>query len=492
MRQRDSYNRSLRQQDSYDVRQRDSYDARQRDSYDARQRDSSSQQFNFAESPKSVQSPSTPQVSPVTVERRKRKEKPSSDASSHRDDKPSQLPENVCILLATIRSAVASNEQVCQAVDDIETILHNCQNRLYENGVQLQTYQDMVSEINYENQWLRDSYNAINPSSQGLNLEKYKDYYNQSSYPVDSFTNLPDDVIELKKLVNTANATALMNERRYEKEQKRSRKYKAIAETCSINEENATAYYEYHDTLERYDQLKEENQNLKREIRSLNQTIDSNENEKRALTETVQYRDSSIKELGKLIDQYEAALREQGNTNDMVVVGEKKEDNQSNSMIESLKKELEMEKSRNSMIEKEKMELNTKLEGERASFEKEKKEYEKKVAELESRVGQEVDTHEKQALQEQASILAFEKDELQQKANLLTSEKEQLKQQASVLASENQVLKKSIDGVYEDTVNDVEEDKRIIDSLTSILESISNNVRLKNSRLQSLKGTDAL
>lgn len=114
------------------------------------------------------------------------------------------------------------------------------------------------------------------------------------------------------------------------------------------------------------------------------------------------------------------------------------------------------------------------------------------MAELESRVGQEVDNHEKQALQEQASILAFEKDELQQKTDLLTSEKEQLKHQATALASENEVLKKSIDGVYEDTVNDVEEDKRIIDSLTSILESISNNVRLKNSRLQSLKGANAL
>lgn len=498
MRQRESYNSSLRQRESYDaarqrdsynrsLRQQESYDTRQRDSYDARQRDSS--QLSYVESPRSAQSPPTSQISPVTVERRKQKERPSSDASSHRDDKPTQLPENVCVLLATIRSAVSTNEHASQAVDDIETILHNCQTRLYENGVQLQSYQNMVSEINYENQWLRDSYNAVNPSSQGINLEKYKEYFNQTSYPVDSFTNLPDDVIELKKLVNTANATALMNQRRFEKEQKRSRKYKAIAETCSINEENASAFYEYHDTLERYDQLKEENMNLKREIRSLNQTIDSNENEKRALTETVQYRDSSIKELGRLLNQYETALREQqDNTSEKVV--EKKEDEQMMSMIESLKEQLKMEKDRNDVIEKEKKELNTKLEGERVAFEEERKEYEKKVAELEKRVDHVFDSPEKQDLQEQASILAFEKDELQQRADRLASEKEQLKQQTTVLESENQVLKKSIDGVYEDTVNDVEEDKKLIDSLTSILQSLSNNVRLKNSRLQSLKSTE--
>ena len=64
--------------------------------------------------------------------------------------------------------------------------------------------------------------------------------------------------------------------------------------------------------MEHRDHLKDENLDLKGQIRQLNSEIDSRDDEIRRLMETVHSRDSTIEELVSKIEQYDALLKEGG------------------------------------------------------------------------------------------------------------------------------------------------------------------------------------
>ena len=332
------------------------------------------------------------------------------------------VPEGVKKVLSAVSSVLASSEEGKELGREMENVMREYQTRLYAYATTCNHMEEVMDTIHYENQMLREMYNDAVPSVEAREeAEKAKQCSfmrppTTSSYVTEEL-ELPDDVEALKKLVNEKYATALMNERRYLKEKKRSQKYQLVARTLGVTEENVNEYYsQIGEVSQQRDQLKEEVLDLKEKMRALHAVVDAKDDELRRLTVTVQNRDEELKELSERIVRYDELLSG--------AKGEVKE-----GVME------EVEKEKEEAVEKVRREMEEEMERLKREMEGMKKEKEEAVEELEKEL--EAAKEEKEELEKELEGMKKEKEEAVEEKEELQKELETAKEEKEAMKNEN-------------------------------------------------------
>ena len=375
------------------------------------------------------------------------------------------VPEGVKKVLSAVNSALASSEEGKELGREMESVLREYQTRLYAYATTCKHMEEVMDTIHYENQMLREMYNDAVPSAEArAEAEKAKQCSfmrppTTSSYVTEEL-ELPDDVEALKKLVNEKYATALMNERRYLKEKKRSQKYQLVARTLGVTEENVNEYYsQMGEVSQQRDQLKEEVLDLKEKMRALHAVVDAKDDELRRLTVTVQNRDEELKELSERIVRYDELLSG--------AKGEVKE-----GVME------EVEKEKEEAVEKVKREMGEEMERLKREMEGMKKEKEEAVMELEKEL---------KGVKEEKEALEKELEGVKEEKEALEKEKEAMKEMKLGMNNENEKveveqLKEELKKMAESKQKKKEVIKQIQNEMDEVKEVIVNQDRMIEER----------
>lgn len=448
------------------------------------------------------------------------------------------VPEGVKKVLSAVNSVLASSEEGRELGREMENVLREYQTRLYAYATTCKHMEEVMDTIHYENQMLREMYNDAVPSAEArAEAEKAKQCSfvrppTTSSYVTEEL-ELPDDVEALKKLVNEKYATALMNERRYLKEKKRSQKYQLVARTLGVTEENVNEYYsQIGEVSQQRDQLKEEVLDLKEKMRALHAVVDAKDDELRRLTVTVQNRDEELKELSERIVRYDELLSgAKGEVKEGVMEEVEKEKEEA---LEKVKKEMEeeMERLRREMegMKKEKeetvMELEKELEGmkkEKEALEKEKeamkdmklgrnnenekveveqlKEELKKMAESKQKkkevirqIQNEMDVVKEVIVNQDRMIEERDKtiEELKKELEKMQSGETEHGEDVMVLKEENAKLREQVKSMIEENEKSAENEKNLASSLESTLTLLQSHMKAKEDYIKALQATCAV
>lgn len=233
------------------------------------------------------------------------------------ESKQMEIPSAVKTALKELSAGLAEDSVEYRRVATLQEFIEGSMKQLSEMYSEYLRMKELVDQIHYENQMLREMVNETTPNSEAASEREKAERLSWRRVSSDRASGeslskeLPDDPEALKKLVNEKYATALMNERRYLKEKKRCQKYRLIAEAAGMDEKSVDGVYmQLHEVLEHRDQLKESNLNLKEAERALQQEIDARDDEIHRLRMTVQARDESIGQLADQIKEYDALLRE--------------------------------------------------------------------------------------------------------------------------------------------------------------------------------------
>ena len=448
------------------------------------------------------------------------------------------VPEGVKKVLSAVNSALASSEEGKELGREMESVLREYQTRLYAYATTCKHMEEVMDTIHYENQMLREMYNDAVPSAEArAEAEKAKQCSfmrppTTSSYVTEEL-ELPDDVEALKKLVNEKYATALMNERRYLKEKKRSQKYQLVARTLGVTEENVNEYYsQMGEVSQQRDQLKEEVLDLKEKMRALHAVVDAKDDELRRLTVTVQNRDEELKELSERIVRYDELLSgAKGEVKEGVMEEVEKEKEEA---VEKVKREMgeEMERLKREMegMKKEKeeavMELEKELKGvkeEKEALEKEKeamkemklgmnnenekveveqlKEELKKMAESKQKkkevikqIQNEMDEVKEVIVNQDRMIEERDKtiEELKKELEKMQSGETEHGEDVMVLKEENAKLREQVKSMIEENEKNAENEKNLASSLESTLTLLQSHMKAKEDYIKALQATCAV
>ena len=379
------------------------------------------------------------------------------------------VPEGVKKVLSAVNSVLASSEEGKELGREMENVLREYQTRLYAYATTCNHMEEVMDTIHYENQMLREMYNDAVPSVEAREeAEKAKQCSfmrppTTSSYVTEEL-ELPDDVEALKKLVNEKYATALMNERRYLKEKKRSQKYQLVARTLGVTEENVNEYYsQIGEVSQQRDQLKEEVLDLKEKMRALHAVVDAKDDELRRLTVTVQNRDEELKELSERIVRYDELLSG--------AKGEVKE-----GVME------EVEKEKEEAVEKVRREMEEEMERLKREMEGMKKEKEEAVEELEKELEATKEELQKEleGVKEEKEAMKNEKEELEKELETAKEEKEAMKNENE--KEEVEQLKEELKKMEESKQKKKEVIKQIQNEMDEVKEVIVNQDRMIEER----------
>lgn len=377
----------------------------------------------------------------ITVQRRVKK--------AAKPVKTTALSEAIVADLKLIQSALGSDENGLKALQTIEAHLSNA-------NQQLQQYESMVTDIHYENQMLREIYHTRNGKSLEENIAIQQNSWQRASLGNETLDSLPDDVAELKKLVNEKYATALMNERRFEKELKRSRKWERMAKWGGSESMDLEAYYTEYQRMELYcDEMKAQNLDLRERMRTIYQSVDDHNDEVRRLTETIQCRDETIRELSEKILMLEAMMQEQQERQERQERQDKQEEKQEevdSDVMEETKIVKNEESSLLNQIEQMKVREQQLL---------------MKISDMEAE--------------------AIIKDSMEkEEKDFLQKEVDEMNQQLKQVSNENEHLKQCLQEAKNAKEAEIQEDTQVIENISSILEVLKQTVSTKKSRCSNL------
>lgn len=234
-----------------------------------------------------------------------------------------EIPSSVKAALKEMAAGLAEDSDEYRRVAALQEFAEGSTRQLSDMYAEYLRMKELVDQIHYENQMLREMVNEAMSSPEAASEREKAERLSWRRVSSDRASGeslskeLPEDPEALKKLVNEKYATALMNERRYLKEKKRCQKYRLIAEAAGMGEKSVDeVYVQLHEVLEHRDQLKESNLNLKEAERALQQEIDARDDEIHRLRLTVQARDESIAQLADQIKEYDELLRENASKED--------------------------------------------------------------------------------------------------------------------------------------------------------------------------------
>lgn len=448
------------------------------------------------------------------------------------------VPEGVKKVLSAVNSVLASSEEGKELGREMENVLREYQTRLYAYATTCNHMEEVMDTIHYENQMLREMYNDAVPSAEAREeVEKAKQCSfmrppTTSSYVTEEL-ELPDDVEALKKLVNEKYATALMNERRYLKEKKRSQKYQLVARTLGVTEENVNEYYsQIGEVSQQRDQLKEEVLDLKEKMRALHAVVDAKDDELRRLTVTVQNRDEELKELSERIVRYDELLSgAKGEVKEGVMEEVEKEKEEA---VEKVRREMEeeMERLKREMegMKKEKEEAVEELEKELEGVKEEKEELEKELEtakEEKEAMKNENEKEEVEQLKEELKKMEESKQKKKEVIKQIQNEMDEVKEvivnqdrmieerdktieelkkelekmqsgetehgeDVKVLKEENAKLREQVKSMIEENEKSAENEKSLASSLESTLSLLQSHMKAKEDYIKALQATCAM
>ncbi|OAO13361.1 hypothetical protein AV274_5036 [Blastocystis sp. ATCC 50177/Nand II] len=452
------------------------------------------------------------------------------------------VPEGVKKVLSAVNSVLASSEEGKELGREMENVLREYQTRLYAYATTCNHMEEVMDTIHYENQMLREMYNDAVPSVEAREeAEKAKQCSfmrppTTSSYVTEEL-ELPDDVEALKKLVNEKYATALMNERRYLKEKKRSQKYQLVARTLGVTEENVNEYYsQIGEVSQQRDQLKEEVLDLKEKMRALHAVVDAKDDELRRLTVTVQNRDEELKELSERIVRYDELLSgAKGEVKEGVMEEVEKEKEEA---VEELEKELEATKEELQKelegVKEEKEAMEKELEGvkeEKEAMEKElegvKEEKVEAMKEVKVGMKNENEKEEVEQLKEELKKMEESKQKKKEVIKQIQNEMDEVKEvivnqdrmieerdktieelkkelekmqsgetehgeDVMVLKEENAKLREQVKSMIEENEKSAENEKSLASSLESTLSLLQSHMKAKEDYIKALQATCAM
>ena len=434
------------------------------------------------------------------------------------------VPEGVKKVLSAVNSVLASSEEGKELGREMENVLREYQTRLYAYATTCNHMEEVMDTIHYENQMLREMYNDAVPSAEAREeVEKAKQCSfmrppTTSSYVTEEL-ELPDDVEALKKLVNEKYATALMNERRYLKEKKRSQKYQLVARTLGVTEENVNEYYsQIGEVSQQRDQLKEEVLDLKEKMRALHAVVDAKDDELRRLTVTMQNRDEELKELSERIVRYDELLSgAKGEVKEGVMEEVEKEKEEAveevrremEEEMERLKREMEgMKKEKEEAVEELEKELEAaKEEKEAMKNENEKEEVEQlkeklkkmeeskqKKKEVIQQIKNEMDKVKEVIVNQDRMIEERDKtiEELKKELEKMQSGETEHGEDVMVLKEENAKLREQVKSMIEENEKSAENEKSLASSLESTLSLLQSHMKAKEDYIKALQATCAM
>ena len=450
----------------------------------------------------------------------------------------SALPDRIVENISAISSVLEGNEDLSSRLAQIEEYLHTIYQQFNDCALENQKIYGKMEEIHYENQLLRDMYSQVAGKSPDRSLQSPSWKRPNSFKKTDEVLDLPDDVEELKKLVNEKYAVALVNERRYFQQMKQCNKYKMMAQTASGDEDSLNMLWsQYRSVSDQRDQLKEENMDLKEKIREATKDINQREDQIRQLTETVQMHKRDLEQLESEIRKADQAKRKSQTDavrgSEGAKEGEKEEEERENSQIQELQKEKEkLEKDLESVkqdnritlealsrsydskasLEKEVRELketNEKLQSELEEVRELKETNGKLQSELEE-VRKTASTHEvvseqsdakvdelvmknedleksQLLLQEQVKQMESEEAKIRESLEQLRNEAEQAQKREEECRKENESLHSLVSELMEKSEEQEQKEDELMKQLDSIMDSIHASLEERKSRSQGLK-----
>ena len=441
------------------------------------------------------------------------KEKAAKSTSSYKSHDSSGLPERIVESLSAISAVLEGNEELLSRFAQIEEFLSTVYQQLDDCALENQQIYSKMQEIHYENQLLRDMYNretgkAVDDS------QKSPSWMRPSPFrKTDEVLNLPNDVEELKKLVNEKYAVALVNERRYFQQMKQCNKYKAIAQTMNGDEDRINVLWsQYQSLADQRDQLKEENLDLKEKIREAGKDIDEREDKIRQLTETVQIYEQNVKDLEievRKLNQMKVDTKAGVST--MVVSPEEKDEKYQSLLQEkrSLEKDLETAKQDNKItmdalersqisktnLEKTIQELKEANEKLQSELEESKKAVESQidsVGQHESKLDELTTKNEdleksRLLLQSQLQQMQSEEAKIRENLEQMRNEAEQAQKREEECRKENESLHSLVSELMEKSEEQEQKEDELMKQLDSIMDSIHASLEERKNRSQGLK-----
>ena len=441
------------------------------------------------------------------------KEKAAKSTAGYKSHDSSGLPERIVESLSAISAVLEGNEELLSRFAQIEEFLSTVYQQLDDCALENQQIYSKMQEIHYENQLLRDMYNretgkAVDDS------QKSPSWMRPSPFrKTDEVLNLPNDVEELKKLVNEKYAVALVNERRYFQQMKQCNKYKAIAQTMNGDEDRINVLWsQYQSLADQRDQLKEENLDLKEKIREAGKDIDEREDKIRQLTETVQIYEQNVKDLEievRKLNQMKVDTKAGVST--MVVSPEEKDEKYQSLLQEkrSLEKDLETAKQDNKItmdalersqisktnLEKTIQELKEANEKLQSELEESKKAVESQidsVGQHESKLDELTTKNEdleksRLLLQSQLQQMQSEEAEIRENLEQMRNEAEQAQKREEECRKENESLHSLVSELMEKSEEQEQKEDELMKQLDSIMDSIHASLEERKNRSQGLK-----
>ena len=441
------------------------------------------------------------------------KEKAAKSTAGYKSHDSSGLPERIVESLSAISAVLEGNEELLSRFAQIEEFLSTVYQQLDDCALENQQIYSKMQEIHYENQLLRDMYNretgkAVDDS------QKAPSWMRPSPFrKTDEVLNLPNDVEELKKLVNEKYAVALVNERRYFQQMKQCNKYKAIAQTMNGDEDRINVLWsQYQSLADQRDQLKEENLDLKEKIREAGKDIDEREDKIRQLTETVQIYEQNVKDLEievRKLNQMKVDTKAGVST--MVVSPEEKDEKYQSLLQEkrSLEKDLETAKQDNKItmdalersqisktnLEKTIQELKEANEKLQSELEESKKAVESQidsVGQHESKLDELTTKNEdleksRLLLQSQLQQMQSEEAEIRENLEQMRNEAEQAQKREEECRKENESLHSLVSELMEKSEEQEQKEDELMKQLDSIMDSIHASLEERKNRSQGLK-----
>lgn len=441
------------------------------------------------------------------------KEKAAKSTAGYKSHESSGLPERIVESLSAISAVLEGNEELLSRFAQIEEFLSTVYQQLDDCALENQQIYSKMQEIHYENQLLRDMYNretgkAVDDS------QKSPSWMRPSPFrKTDEVLNLPNDVEELKKLVNEKYAVALVNERRYFQQMKQCNKYKAIAQTMNGDEDRINVLWsQYQSLADQRDQLKEENLDLKEKIREASKDIDEREDKIRQLTETVQIHEQNVKDLEKEVRKLnKMKVDTKAGVSTMVVSPEEKDEKYQSLLQEkrSLEKDLETAKQDNKItmdalersqisktnLEKTIQELKEANEKLQSELEESKKAVESQidsVGQHESKLDELTTKNEdleksRLLLQSQLQQMQSEEAEIRENLEQMRNEAEQAQKREEECRKENESLHSLVSELMEKSEEQEQKEDELMKQLDSIMDSIHASLEERKNRSQGLK-----
>ena len=441
------------------------------------------------------------------------KEKAAKSTSSYKSHDSSGLPERIVESLSAISAVLEGNDELLSRFAQIEEFLSTVYQQLDDCALENQQIYSKMQEIHYENQLLRDMYNRETGKAVD-DPQKSPSWMRPNPFrKTDEVLNLPNDVEELKKLVNEKYAVALVNERRYFQQMKQCNKYKAIAQTMNGDEDRINLLWsQYQSLADQRDQLKEENLDLKEKIREAGKDIDEREDKIRQLTETVQIHEQNVKDLEKEVRKLNQMKVDTKTEVPTMVVSPEEKDEKYQSLLQekrSLEKDLETAKQDNKItmdalersqisktnLEKAIQELKEANEKLQSELEESKKAVESQidsVGQHESKLDELTTKNEdleksRLLLQSQLQQMQSEEAKIRENLEQMRNEAEQAQKREEECRKENESLHSLVSELMEKSEEQEQKEDELMKQLDSIMDSIHASLEERKNRSQGLK-----